>query len=66
MRNLKISKMEANDYLKAMQAMDELDRLVTNVYPDKFKLVCKKHGIDECEAMNMYSYLQKMQKGQSW
>lgn len=55
--------MEANDYLKAMQAMDELDRLVTSVYPDKFKLVCKKHGIDECEAMNMYSYLQKMQKG---
>jgi hypothetical protein len=46
--------MEANDYLKAMQAMDELDRLVTSVYPDKFKLVCKKHGIDECEAMNMY------------
>lgn len=58
--------MEANDYLKAMQAMDELDRLVTSVYPDKFKLVCKKHGIDECEAMNMYSYLQKMHKGQSW
>ena len=58
--------MEANDYLKAMQAMDELDRIVTSVYPDKFKLVCKKHGIDECEAMNMYSYLQKMQKGQSW
>ena len=58
--------MEANDYLKAMQAMDELDRLVTSVYPDKFKLVCKKHGIDEYEAMNMYSYLQKMHKGQSW
>ena len=28
--------------------------------------VCKKHGIDEYEAMNMYSYLQKMHKGQSW
>ena len=40
--------MEANDYLKAMQAMDELDRLVTSVYPDKFKLVCMKLGIDEC------------------
>ena len=39
--------MEANDYLKAMQAMDELDRLVTSVYPDKFKLVCKKHGIPQ-------------------
>ena len=58
--------MEMNEYLKAMQTMDKLDTLVSSVYPDKFKLVCKKHGIDECEAMNMYAYLQKMKKSQYW
>lgn len=35
--------MEANDYLKAMQAMDELDRLVTSVYPDKLTVSANRY-----------------------
>lgn len=55
-----------NEYLKSMQFMDQLVRMVSSVYPDKFMLVCKKHGIDERDAMDMYSYLQRIKKGQFW
>lgn len=55
-----------NEYLKSMQFMDQLVRMVSSVYPDKFMLVCKKHGIDERDAMDMYSYLQKIKEGQFW
>ena len=55
-----------NEYLKSMQFMDQLVRMVSSVYPDKFMLVCKKHGIDERDAMTMYSYLQNIKEGQYW
>lgn len=55
-----------NEYLKSMQFMDQLVRMVSSVYPDNFMLVCKKHGIDERDAMDMYSYLQRIKKGQFW
>lgn len=58
--------MKAKDYLNAMQVMDEFTKLVSCVYPDKYKIVCMKHGIDECDAMDMYSYLQKMKSGEYW
>lgn len=58
--------MKAKEYLNAMQVMEELENMVSCVYPDKYKLVCMKHGIDGGEAMNMYSYLQKMKGGESW
>ena len=55
--------MEAKDYIDAMHTMDEFRNLAAYVLPDKYKLVCMKHGIDEREAMDMYSYLQMMKKG---
>lgn len=56
--------MKAKDFLNAMQVMDEFTGLVSCVYPDKYKIVCMKHGIDERDAMDMYSYLQKMKSGE--
>lgn len=58
--------MKAKDFLNAMQVMDEFTELVSCVYPDKYKIVCMKHGIDERDAMDMYSYLQKMKSGEYW
>lgn len=58
--------MKAKDFLNAMQVMDEFTELVSCVYPDKYKIVCMKHGIDERDAMDMYSYLQKMKTGEYW
>ena len=56
--------MKAKDFLNAMICMDEFTNLVSCVYPDKYKIVCMKHGIDERDAMDMYSYLQKIKSGE--
>lgn len=58
--------MKAKEYLNAMQVMEEFKSLVSRVYPDKYNLVCMKHGIDERESMDMYSYLQSMKNGNTW
>lgn len=52
--------METKKYLSAMKTMVEMEKMISRVRPDKYKAVCKKHGIDEHEAMDMYGYLQKM------
>ena len=51
--------MKAKDFLNAMICMDEFTNLVSCVYPDKYKIVCMKHGIDERDAMDMYSTYRK-------
>lgn len=53
---------KAKEYLAAMKTMYNLEQLADGVRPDKYKYICQKYGIDENEAMNMYSVLQKMKK----
>ena len=53
---------KAKEYLAAMKTMYNLEQLADGVRPDKYKYICQKYGIDDNEAMNMYSVLQKMKK----
>lgn len=42
--------METKKYLSAMKTMVEMEKMISRVRPDKYKAVCKKHGIDEHET----------------
>lgn len=53
---------KAKEYVAAMKTMYDLEQLANGVRPDKYKYICQKYGIDENEAMSMYSILQKMKK----
>ncbi len=58
--------MEIEEYISAIRTMQNFGFCVMGFYPDQYKFVCQQHDIPEREAMDMYSYLQKIADGCYW